>query len=329
MNTITIDNSSDSHQRLDKFLKKFLPNAPLGVIYKLLRTGKIKISGTKKDQTYRLNEGDIIEFFLTPEEIKNFQKKEDKISLNVNLNSKKPRLDIIYQDEDLLVINKPAGMNVHPWDYKTKEISLIDLVHDYLWKKYNSLTFKPSLVHRIDRDTSGCILIALKKNILEKLLSELQNHKIEKIYHTIVVGKMSKPRGTITDKLLRKESAKDEAKVVVSEDGQRAITHYRTLKEFKKDENIFSLLECCIETGRTHQIRVHLSHNNCPILWDKAYGNKNINAFARRKYQISRQLLHAFSLEFFHPWIKKRMKVEAPYKADFQKFFYEKKCYYS
>lgn len=325
MQKIIIENTSDASQRLDKFLKKFFPNAPLGALYKMLRTGKIKISGKKKDQTYRLIEGDVIEFFLTDEEIKNFQKKswsEQKISHSheKSKNFSPKNLEILYKDEDIIVINKPAGLNVHPGDHKTNEPSLIELVHDMLGKKYDSLTFRPSLVHRIDRDTSGCIIIALKKNILEKLLWELQNHKIEKIYHAIVVGKMSKPRGTITDKLFRNEWAKNEAKVIVSEKGQRAVTHYQTLQEISRPEGIFSLLECRIETGRTHQIRVHLSHHNCPILGDKAYGDKKMNSFQSRNNNISRQLLHAYSLEFFHPWIGKKIKIEAPYKDDMKNF---------
>lgn len=101
---------------------------------------------------------------------------------------------MLYRDEYILVVHKPAGINVHPGDHKTEEVSLIEQVHDMLGKGYNSLTFRPSLVHRIDRDTSGCVVIALQKNALEGMLSLLQSHAIEKIYHTIVAGKMPKPR---------------------------------------------------------------------------------------------------------------------------------------
>lgn len=317
MQKITISEHSDADQRLDKFLKKFFPNLALGAMYKMLRTGKIKVSGKKKEQNYRLTFGDEIEIFLNDEEISALQ----KVAKNPEASKKqKSPLEIIYQDDFLLIVNKSAGVNVHPWDHKTSEVSLIEQIHDFLGKKYNSLTFKPSLVHRIDRDTSGCLIVALQKNILEKLLSELQNHKIEKIYHTIVVGKMPKPRDTIDAKLLRRENAKDEAKVIVSPDWQRAITHYKTLREFNIGDQIFSLLECKIETGRTHQIRVHLAHSGCPIVGDKAYGNRKINAFIKNNLGIDRQLLHANSLEFFHPGLGKKIKIEAPYKSDFEKF---------
>ncbi len=284
MQTIIINQESDADQRLDKFLKKFFPNLALGAIYKMLRTGKIKVSGKKKEQNYRLILGDEIQIFLTESEISELQKTEKKQEKSPQIKnfSKNPRLEILYQDEDLLVVNKESGINVHPWDHKTTEISLIEQLHDVLWKKYNSLTFKPSLVHRIDRDTSGCLIIALQKNILEKLLSELQNHRIEKIYHAIVCGKMPKARGTIDVKLFRQENAKNEAKVIVSDKWQRAITHYRTLREFSIGNEIFSLLECRIETGRTHQIRVHLAYSGCPIVGDKAYGNKKNQCICKK-----------------------------------------------
>ncbi len=139
---------------------------------------------------------------------------------------------------------------------------------------------------------------------------------MEKIYHTIVLGKPPCPRDTINLRLLRKEDAKDEAKVIVSQLGQVAVTHYRTLQE--NIEEKYSILECRIETGRTHQIRVHLAHIGTPILGDKAYGNKRENAYARKKYAIERQLLHARSLTFPHPITGKRMEIYAPYPKDFQ-----------
>lgn len=217
MKKIIISEISDSDQRLDKFLKKFFPNIALGAMYKMLRTGKIKVSGKKKEQNYRLALGDEIDIFLTDEEILSLQKVEKNADNEAKTEKNFKKVDIVYQDEFILIVNKPAGMNVHPGDHKTTEISLIEHIHDILGKKYNSLTFKPSLVHRIDRDTSGCVLIALQKNILEKLLSELQNHKIEKVYHAVVIGKPKKPRDTISAKLLRRENAKNEAKVIVSD----------------------------------------------------------------------------------------------------------------
>ncbi len=162
------------------------------------------------------------------------------------------------------MVNKQAGINVHPGDHKSREASLIELVQDFLGKKYNTLSFRPSLVHRIDRDTSGCIMIAKDKKTLESVLTLLQSGQIEKIYHAVIVGMPLKSRDTIRTKLLRVEDARDEAKVRVDEKGQEAITHYKVLKGNIEDK--YSLIECRIETGRTHQIRVHMASIGHPIL---------------------------------------------------------------
>ncbi len=369
MLSLTITSPSDSDQRIDKFIKKYLKEAPLWGIYKWLRTGKIKVNRKKVDQTYRIDEGDVIEIYLSDDEIAGFQVSESSVNnsnqKNIETNGWENRrpLDILYEDKSLMIVNKPPGINVHPWDHKTKEVSLIEQVQDYLDGRYNTLSWKPSLVHRIDRDTSGVIMIAKEKKMLESLLDLLQSGKIEKIYHTIVIGTPEKPRDTIRAKLLRKEDAQDESKVIVSPLWQEAITHYRILKgirqiprdhqkqevqgreklskwayewvsdqeSFSSDDGIrsfsgsltnirnkYSLVECHIETGRMHQIRVHLASIGIPVLWDKAYGDKWENSFARREYGITRQLLHAYSLSFEHPKTGEVLSIRAAYQSDMQ-----------
>ncbi|MDQ1343746.1 MAG: rRNA synthase [Patescibacteria group bacterium] len=180
----------------------------------------------------------------------------------------------------------------------------------------DTLTFRPSLVHRIDRDTSGVILIAKTKRSLDRLLSALQNDKMDKTYATIVTNVPELPRGSIRKKLLRVENAKNEAKVRVDESGLPAVTHYETLKS--KIAGKYALLQCRIETGRTHQIRVHLASIGTPVLGDRAYGEVGENSFAKRKFGISRQLLHAWKLEFPHPETGERIRVEAPLEPDME-----------
>ena len=314
MLSLTIDQPSDADQRIDKFLKKYLREAPLGGIYKWLRTGKVKVNRKKVEQTYRLELGDILEIWLTDEEISGFQEQSSNLPTFQDSNSQTLKLSILFEDEYLMIVNKPSGINVHPWDHKTKEVSLIELIQDYLEGRYDSLSFKPALVHRIDRDTSGCIMIAKDKQTLEKLLDLLQHEGIQKIYHTIVVGTPLKPRDTIRARLLRVEDAQDEAKVRVDPDGQEAITHYSTVKANIRDK--YSFLECRIETGRMHQIRVHMASIGIPVLWDKTYGDKWENSFAKRSLGIHRQLLHAQSLALIHPRTGSQIYIEAPYQED-------------
>lgn len=328
MISVPISHPADAGQRLDRFVRKYLPGAPLGGIFKMLRTGKIKVNKKKKDQTYKLELWDEVSFWLTDAEMEGFvQDSSWKMQTEIveTLEKNKIPLEILYEDEYLIVVNKPAGINVHAGDHKTNESNIIDQVQDYLHGQYDSLTFRPSLVHRIDRDTSGCLLIAKDKSALEILLTELQAHDMEKVYHTIVVGIPTKRQDTIRARLLRIDNAKNEAKVRVDETGQAAVTHYTVLQTFTTQQS-FSLLECRIETGRTHQIRVHMAHIGHPVLADRAYGDKSINSYARRDLGITRQLLHAQSLTFVHPKTWKKLTIQAPYPADFLHIFeYNKK----
>lgn len=317
MHKISIEHPSDANQRIDRFLKKYLPNAPLSGIYKMLRTGKIKVNTKKKPQTYMLQLRDDITFWMTNDELQNMKTQENTKKTTTNVKKTK-KLLVLYEDNDIMVINKPSWLNVHAWDHKTKESNLIDQVQDYLAGRHDSLTFRPALVHRIDRDTSGCVLIAKNKISLQFLLRELQGHNIDKIYHTIVTRLPSPKEGTIQKKISRLKNAHNEAKVHIDAHGQRAVTHYAFLKNIAVHDPSLALLECRIETGRTHQIRVHLASIDAPIVGDKTYGDTKINSYIRRNFWIFRQMLHAQSLSFLHPKTKKICTIQAPYPEDFQ-----------
>ena len=312
---------NDANQRLDKFLKKLFKNATRWLIFKLNRKWKIKVDWKKKDNEYKIQAWEEIKIFLRDEEfleLTESKKEEKKISKRLN------KKDIIYEDKEILVINKEPFLNVHPWDHKTEEISLIEQVHDYLSPTLNSLTFKPALAHRIDRDTSWAIVIWKQKHILENLVSLFKNKWVEKKYFAVVLWKMSRKQWTISKNLIRIDNAKNENKVQVSEKWQKAITHYKVLKELtletKEWEIDITTLEVTIETWRMHQIRVHLNHLWNPIIWDTKYGDMKTNHYLRNNHNVKRQFLHSKSLSFFVKSKKKNMTYNARLKDDMVSF---------
>lgn len=163
---------NDANQRLDKFLKKLLPRAALSLIYKLNRKNAVKVNRRREDNEYKIREGDSVELFIKDEEYEKLT--EAKSPTQRHPDQRLDREDIVYEDGDLLIVNKNPGTIVHPGDFKTADVSLIDQVQDYLGDKLNSLTFKPSLIHRIDKDTSGIIMIAKTKPSLDAMLRELR-----------------------------------------------------------------------------------------------------------------------------------------------------------
>ena len=187
------------------------------------------------------------------------------------------------------------------------------------------MTFSPSLVHRIDRDTSWLILIAKKKDILTKLVQDFKENKnIEKIYMAFVFWKLKNKSWVINKKLLRVENAKNENKVQVSENGKKAITIYKVVWEYELEtknwKETISILEVKIKTGRMHQIRVHLSYLWNPIIWDNRYWDKKKNAYIAKELLLKRQALHSKEIELFHYGINRKLIFEAPLKKDMQKF---------
>jgi len=322
---------NDANQRLDKFLKKLFPNATRSLIYKFNRKDKIKIKFEwsewkykKRDNEYKLQVWDKIKIFLKDEDFDTLSEQKKIIETSFN-KEKFNKNNIVYEDWDLFIINKEAWINVHPWEHKTKETNIISQVQDYLWEKLNSLTFKPSLIHRIDRNTSWILMIAKKKDILTRLVKDFKEHKkIKKTYYTIVLWKLSRKEWTINKKLLRIENAKKENKVQVSEKWLTAITHYKLLKEHilktNKETITISEVEINIETWRMHQIRVHMAHLWNPILWDNSYWNKSLNHYLSKNFNLTRQALHAWKISFFHYWKNKEIKLEAKIKKDLLNF---------
>lgn len=279
--------SKDSNQRVDKYVKKMLSDAPLSFIYKLFRKKDVKINSHWVDKDYILKEDDVVSIYVTDSQLEDFKKEKDV--LNLEFNHK-----IIYEDENILIVNKPRHLLIHG-DEKEKKYTLSNEVLSYLYSKgeYNNDQFGyvPSPTHRLDRNTSGLIIFA-KNLVSQQELEELFKDKtnIEKHYLTLVFGK-AKEKATIDLPLLKNEKTN---LVKVDKSGKTAITKYKTIYQ----NNEYSLLDVNLITGRTHQIRVHLSYNNLPIVGDNKYGDFNKNKEVKTKYGFTDQFLHAYKIKF-------------------------------
>lgn len=283
--------SKEANQRIDKYIKKYLSNAPLSFIYKLFRKKDIKVNSHWVNPDYFIVEGDIIRIYINEEQLKDF--KEDKLLVKKDL--KHP---IIYEDSNVLIINKPRGILVHG-DKNEKSKTLANDVLNYLYFKgeydpNSDKGFIPSPAHRLDRNTSGLVIFGKTINALQELQELFKSkEEIEKTYLALVVGNLTK-RIEIDSPLL-KDSSTGLVKIFpISEGGKSAFS----IVSPKKQYHDFSLVEVQILTGRTHQIRVHLSSINFPVVGDSKYGNFSINKIVEEKYHFSNQFLHAYKISF-------------------------------
>ena len=259
-------------------------------------------------------------------------KYKDQVIINIienyeqNIKPKKIKLDIIYEDDDILVINKPKGMVVHPGAGNYENTLVNALLFKYKKKLSNvNGPLRPGIVHRIDKETSGLLVIAKNNFAHSNLGDQFSNHSIKRKYLCLAWGIIRPLRGKVSTLISRDK--KNRQLMTVSEiNGKKAITNYETIKVFNiKDIPKISLLECELETGRTHQIRVHLKYKGTSLLGDKQYGKKNIkfkkinNDFFIKLNKLSGQALHAKTLEFAHPKTKKWMNFNSDLPEGFKK----------
>ena len=298
--------------RIDKFLQSHLDKISRTKIQNLISEGFVKLNNNKiSESAKKIKTNDTIEIKFPPP--KETHIKPQKISLN-----------ILYDDDDIIIINKPAGMVVHPgagnYDYT--------LVNGLLFHYHNKLSsiggkLRPGIVHRIDKDTSGVIVVAKNDFSHNNLSKQFSDHSIKRTYEALVWGSLKPKNGKINEKISR--SIKNRQLMSVRKNiGKIAITNYKTLEVFQ-NINIpkISLIECKLETGRTHQIRVHMNFKGNPIIGDKSYGKsrkkfKKIDLNIEKKINnFNRQALHAKSLSFMHPTKKKEFYFEAKRPKDF------------
>ena len=290
MKEVIID-KNESGQRLDRFLKKYLKEAPQSFIYKMLRKKNIKVNNKKGNPDTIIAEGDVIQLYLSDETIEKFKGKN-------NIEKSRFALNIIYEDENMLLINKPVGILSHSAN-KEYGNNIVDGMIHYLYEKgeYNprvEKTFKPSICNRLDRNTSGIIIGAKNYEALKILNESIKNGDVHKYYKTIVKGIVK--REGILEGYLTKDEELNKVKITDEEkdDSKRIITKVKVLKTSGK----YSLLEIELITGRTHQIRAHLSNIGHPVVGDVKYGNKAVNNYFREKYGLESQFLHAYKIEF-------------------------------
>lgn len=290
MKEITIS-TNDANQRIDRFLKKYMDNATKGFLYKMLRKKRIKLNNLKANPEDILNEGDKIQLYLAEETINKF--KGDK-----NIENVKITFDVIYEDDNILLMNKPKGLLSHSATEEDNNTVVKQLL-SYLYNtnKYNpedEKTFVPSICNRLDRNTSGIIIGGKNHTSLQIINDAISRGSIKKYYKCLVAGELKE------DKILKGYLIKNPKDNTVNVSNNRVKnskeieTHIKVLKTNRE----YSLLEIDLITGRTHQIRAHLASIGYPIIGDIKYGDRNINEKFKKKYNLNSQFLHAYKITF-------------------------------
>ncbi len=290
-----IVNSSDVGKRIDAYVSSVNNEISRTAVQRLIEEENILVNKKPTKASYKVQENDLIEI--------NENKPKD-----IELKAQNIPLEVIYEDDDIIVVNKPKGLVVHP------AIGNVDgtLVNAIMAICKDSLSgiggeIRPGIVHRLDKDTSGILIVAKNDFSHINLSKQIKNHEVEKTYIALVRGVVKENEATINMPIGR--STKDRKKMAVTRDGKNAITHFKVLKRYEK----YTLLEIKIETGRTHQIRVHLSHIGYPVVGDYTYSN------GKNDFNVEGQMLHAQKIKFKHPKTGKEMQLE----ADIPKYFKE------
>lgn len=293
---VEVDENS-INQRLDNFLLTRLKGVPKTRIYRIIRKGEVRVNAKRAKPDYKLRFADRIR--IPPLRVAQTEKRVPGAEL-----VKLIKASILYQDEVLLIVNKPSGLPVHAGT--GVKISLIEVLRDIYKDKYLEL------VHRIDKGTSGCLLVARTAKALKQLQDDFKRRAVKKNYHALVHGLWPEKLQKVNVSLQRSAEAGGERRVFVSEQGQKALTIFTLIEHFSQH----SLVLAQPETGRTHQIRVHAKFAGYPLCGDEKYSS----ALQRKQLAglgISRLCLHAHSLEFTHPVSNKAMQVTAPYDEKF------------
>ena len=303
----------DNGLRVDQFINKYEQNFSRSKIKNLIIKKNLSINDKlSNDPSKKIKINDKISLIIPEPE-------------DINLKPFNYKIDIIYEDNDLIVINKKADISMHP-GAGNKDKTLVNALINYN-KKLSNINgeLRPGIVHRIDKDTSGLVVVAKNNFVHESLSNQFSEHSVDRQYLTLVWGKLRPSKGKIETLITRSSKNRQLMSVSLSK-GKKSITNYKTLEIFEKDTiPTFSLVECKLETGRTHQIRVHMSYKGNNIVGDQKYKKKfkkikNVNKELENKIiNLDRQFLHAITLGFTHPINNKRMNFESKLPNDLEK----------
>lgn len=298
-----IVNKEESNNRIDSYLSQKSQDISRVTIQRLIEQGKILVNHKKTKSSYRVQENDKITM-------------EEEKPREISLKAQEIPIEIIYEDKDIIVVNKPKGMVVHPAN-GNPDGTLVNAIMAICKDSLSGIggEIRPGIVHRLDKDTSGVLIVAKNDKAHINMSEQIKNHEVEKTYIALVKGIVKETEATINMPIGR--STKDRKKMDVTKNGKEAITHFKVIERFPKHN--CTLLEVKIETGRTHQIRVHLSQIGYPIIGDTVYSN------GKNEWNIEGQCLHAKSLKFKHPITKKEMFLEAKLPEYFEKIVEELK----
>ena len=289
----------ETGKRLDSYIASKKEDITRTAAQRMIEEGNILVNNKNQKVSYKVFEDDLIQ--IKPEEVKEIEIKPQEIPI-----------EIIYEDKDIIVVNKPKGMVVHPAN-GNPDGTLVNAIMAICKDSLSGIggELRPGIVHRLDKDTSGLLIIAKNDKAHVNMSEQIKNHQVKKTYIALVRGVVKENEATINMPIGR--STSDRKKMAVNKNGKEAITHIKVLKRYDK----YTLLEVNIETGRTHQIRVHLSYIGYPIIGDYTYSN------GKNEFGVVGQCLHAKRLEFKHPITNKEMKLEASLPEYFEEIINE------
>lgn len=289
--------------RLDSYIAKQDTSLSRSMIQKLLEDDKIMVNGKKEKASYKVQQGDTIQIEIEPPK-------------EVKLEAQEIPLDVVYEDKDILVVNKQKGLVVHPGSGNW-EGTLVNAIMAHCKDSLSGIggELRPGIVHRLDKDTSGLLIIAKNDKAHIAMSEQIKNREVKKTYIALVRGTIAENEATVNMPIGR--STKDRKKMAVTKAGKEAITHFSVLERYTTSKASYTLLEIKIDTGRTHQIRVHMAEIGHPVIGDMVYSN------GKNEFGVEGQCLHAKRLEFRHPVTGKPMVLEAELPEYFEKIVEE------